>query len=67
MKRFSASRWNRILVWTGAALAWGTALVAAKVEPVRAQDSGTDSTTTTQAPNQAIMPQPPPSGLTILR
>ena len=28
MSRFDQGRWNRILVWTGAGLAWSSALVA---------------------------------------
>jgi hypothetical protein len=28
MSRFGQGRWSRILVWTGAALAWGSALIA---------------------------------------
>jgi hypothetical protein len=68
MSRFDQGRWNRILVWTGATLAWGTALVAARAEPVQVTDSvppadgqvATDST-------QAVMPTPPSQGLVILR
>ena len=33
MSRFEQGRWNRILVWTGAALAWGSALIAGNLTP----------------------------------
>jgi hypothetical protein len=35
LSRFDQGRWNRVVVWTGAALAWGSALVAARLEPAR--------------------------------
>jgi hypothetical protein len=68
MSRFDQGRWNRILVWTGATLAWGTALVAARAEPAQVASSvppaegqvATDS-------RQAAMPTPPAQGLVILR
>lgn len=68
MSRFDQGRWNRILVWTGATLAWGTALVAARAEPAQVNSSvppasgqvATDSL-------QAAMPTPPSQGLVILR
>jgi hypothetical protein len=68
MSRFDQGRWNRILVWTGATLAWGTALVAARAEPAQVTSSvppaegqvATDSL-------QAGMPTPPSQGLVILR
>ena len=68
MSRFGRGRWNRILVWTGATLAWGTALIAARAEPPQVDSSvppaegqvATDSL-------QAVMPTPPSQGLVILR
>jgi hypothetical protein len=35
LSRFAEGRWNRVVVWTGAALAWGSTLVAARLEPTR--------------------------------
>lgn len=35
MSRFDQGRWNRVVVWTGAALAWGSAFVATRLEPER--------------------------------
>jgi hypothetical protein len=35
LSRFAEGRWNRVVVWTGAALAWGSTLVAARLEPAR--------------------------------
>jgi hypothetical protein len=68
MSRFDGGRWNRILIWTGAALAWGTALVAARIEekeppePARPSDGQVDSVSP-----QAAMPVSPAQGLVILR
>ena len=42
MSRFEQGRWNRILVWTGAALAWGSALVAACSSRPRAETSNSE-------------------------
>jgi hypothetical protein len=67
MSRFTPTRWNRIMVWTGASLAWGTAFVAAKVEPVRAQETKPDPASEAVATNTAAMPQAPASGLSIIR
>jgi|GEM_PF-3548858 len=70
MSRFDSGRWNRILVWTGAALAWGTAVIAARLEPARATDAeqplpevNQQATSTTLA----AMPASPSEGLVILR
>jgi hypothetical protein len=67
MTRFTASRWNRILIWTGAALAWGTALVAAKIEPAREGRATASPPSTAPATSLAPLPEPPSSGLVILR
>ncbi len=66
MSRFDAGRWNRILIWTGAALAWGTALVVARLEPARVLDNPVAGQTA-ESSHQAIMPNPAPLGLVILR
>jgi len=69
MSRFDARRWNRILIWTGAALAWATALVVSRLEPAREMAALPDSVPaqTADASAQAIMPNPTPLGVVILR
>jgi hypothetical protein len=69
MSRFTPSRRNRVLAWTGAALAWGTAVTAARLEPARAQTQAPTPTTpvVNQATTQAAMPTEPVGGLVILR
>jgi hypothetical protein len=68
MSRFDGGRWKRILVWTGAALAWGTALISARVEERPQVDatnpSGGEVASVTPP---AAMPVPPAQGLVILR
>ena len=70
IKRLFPSRWARIVAWTGAALAWGTSLVA--IQAVAAE-SATDEAPTpvTQPPADevvaAAVPAMPDTGLTILR
>lgn len=69
MSRFDGARRGRIAVWTGAALAWGTAVTLAGQQPVQAgADAGelpppvtTDSTVSSQIP---AMPE---DGLVIIR
>jgi hypothetical protein len=71
--RFDSSRRARILAWTGAALAWGTAVTMAGLEPEKAAAS----TSVAPAPpavsgvvpasQVAAMPAPPAQGLVILR
>jgi len=70
MSRFDTPRWNRILVWTGAALAWSTALVVSRLEPARAVEANRPEPVareTADSPQRAIMPNPAPQGLVILR
>lgn len=67
MSRFTPSRRNQILAWTGASLAWGTVFVAAKAEPQRAQEAKADSAAAEATVTTAAIPQLPPSGLTIIR
>ncbi len=69
MSRFDAGRWNRILIWTGAALAWATALVVSRLEPAREIDAAPDPVAipTADVSAGAIMPNPAPLGLVILR
>lgn len=70
MSRFDAGRWGRIVVWTGAALAWAGATTAAALEPLRAQTDrpeeppAVDIAATSSLP---AMPTMPPRGLAIIR
>jgi hypothetical protein len=73
MSRFDGARRGRILAWTGAALAWGTALTISVLEPqsagVNAQSATSQPSTSVVAPASqvAAMPTPPDRGLMILR
>jgi hypothetical protein len=70
MSRFDGARWNRILVWTGAALAWGTAFIATWLEPARDVDAAETPpavATPVEPASRATMPSPSPQGLVILR
>jgi hypothetical protein len=69
MSRFDQGRWNRILVWTGAALAWGSALVAARLEPARGSDlqPATETGQVETINTQPALPRPPAQGLVVLR
>jgi hypothetical protein len=70
MSRFDEGRLARIMVWTGAALAWAGAVTAAALEPLRAQaslsgeSSPAEVVTTTLHP---VVPTAPAQGLVILR
>jgi hypothetical protein len=68
MSRFDGGRWNRILVWTGAALAWGSALIAARIEerPQIESIKPPEGQIASVTP-QAGMPVSPAQGLVILR
>lgn len=68
MSRFSPTRRNRILAWTGAALAWSTAVTAARLEPARAQsEPPTPTAQVNETTTQAAVPAQPVGGLVILR
>ncbi|HSJ84440.1 MAG TPA: hypothetical protein VLA91_11550 [Acidimicrobiia bacterium] len=68
MSRFDEGRWNRILIWTGAALAWGTALIAARIDE-KAQPEPTQPSEGQIASvfHQSALPVAPAQGLVILR
>lgn len=57
MSRFGDARWQRVAVWSGAALAWGSTITAVVLEPARVAPS------TAQAP----LPARPESGLLVIR
>ena len=70
MSRFDDGRWSRILIWTGAALAWGTAFISTWLEPTRAMDAvelAPVASDTSELAAQASMPRPASQGLVILR
>jgi len=68
MSRFAQGRWKRIMVWTGAALAWGSALVATLLEPPRGQEPPLNTPgqmhTVDAIPG---MPNQPDHGLVVIR
>lgn len=70
MSRFDSTRWNRIFAWTGAALAWGSALTATGLEPMRAQqETSEERPPPVVADHQQLAPIPtqPAKGLVVLR
>lgn len=69
MSRFDGARWTRIVVWTGATLAWSAAFTAADLEPSRAEPVEPDPPTPVAVPTtvQAAVPVAPARGLVILR
>jgi len=73
MSRFDTARTGRILAWTGAALAWGTAVTIAGLGPADAGAASPPLTTPASptavvpASQVAAMPTPPARGLVILR
>lgn len=66
MSRFGNARWQRLAVWSGAALAWGSTITAVILEPARvahtAPSPQVDITT-----EQASLPAQPAGGLLVLR
>lgn len=71
MSRFTPARRRSILAWTGAALAWGTAVTTGRLEPIRASvEPSTPPSPVVEesAPVVATaVPKPPQRGLVILR
>lgn len=69
MSRFDSARRGRIAVWTGAALAWGTAVTVAGQEPAQAGADATDvpPAMTEEATVLSPMPALPHKGLVIIR
>jgi len=68
MSRFDQGRWNRILVWTGAGLAWSSALVAGLLPPASSEspDGSVARASETVGAKQA-MPDPLDQGLIVIR
>lgn len=69
MSRLDASRWTRILAWSGAALAWGGAITANRLEAARSTQPEPEPPAAIQrtAPVPTAMPAAPSRGLVILR
>lgn len=71
MGRFDSSRRGKIIVWTGAAVAWGTAITIAGLEPSQASASELETPTpvaeSPAAADVSAMPTQPAGGLVILR
>ncbi|MDF2729456.1 MAG: hypothetical protein K0T01_1242 [Acidimicrobiia bacterium] len=67
MSRFDEGRWNRILVWTGAGLAWCSALIAGPLPLTSSATdiSGAGASETIGA--KQTMPDPPNQGLIVIR
>jgi hypothetical protein len=74
LKRLFPSRWMRIIAWTGAALAWGTSVVAVQAQT----EQGTTTTEPVSIPEPeaavqqvpeplAAVPAPPEAGLVVIR
>ncbi|HEX2404231.1 MAG TPA: hypothetical protein VHM29_05970 [Acidimicrobiia bacterium] len=68
MSRFDQGRWHRILVWTGAAIAWSSALIAGSFPPgfggtADHPESGVSETIDAKQ----AMPNLPDQGLIVIR
>lgn len=63
MSRFDAGRWDRIVIWSAAALAWGTAVVTVTLQPAEPVPTVEESADL----SGAAMPRPTSHGLVIIR
>jgi hypothetical protein len=66
MSRFGEARWQRLAVWSGAALAWSSTITAVVLEPARVAPATPPAQIETATP-QAPMPARPGSGLLVIR
>ncbi|CAN5821125.1 hypothetical protein BH23ACT4_BH23ACT4_12110 [soil metagenome] len=66
MSRFGDARWQRVAVWSGVALAWGSTITAVVLEPARVAPSMADAQVEMASPS-ASMPVRPGSGLLVIR
>jgi hypothetical protein len=69
VSRFDGARRGQIAVWTGAALAWGTAVTMAGQEPVQAGAETTEAPPSMTTETTVLIPLPalPDDGLVIIR
>ncbi len=73
LKRLFPSRWARIVAWTGAAVAWGTSVVAVQASMEESVATNPEPAPTTEPEVQEIpapvaaVPEAPSGGLVIIR
>lgn len=69
MSRFGEARWQRLAVWSGAALAWGSTLTAVVLEAPRAEADGASSPAPAASTGSVSpgMPSQPADGLLVIR
>ena len=69
MSRFDAARRNKILVWTGAALAWATAatMTGQASSSAKVEGPATPDPIVSDATDAAAFPTPPAGGLVVIR
>ncbi len=73
LKRLFPSRWARIIAWTGAAVAWGTSMIAVQAAAEQSVVAESEFVTTPEPEVQevpapvAAIPAPTEDGLVIIR
>jgi hypothetical protein len=67
MSRFGQGRWSRLLVWTGAALAWGSALIANHLPASNGDAEVSEVGLSESIDAKQAMPDPFDQGLIIIR
>jgi hypothetical protein len=74
LKRLFPSRWARIVAWTGAAIAWGTSIVAVQAQTQQPATTGAPEALPEPDPQVqevpqplAAVPAPPEAGLVVIR
>lgn len=67
MSRLPPTRWARILIWTGAAGAWGTIFATTVLEPARAPAPEPATPAVAPAGAKQALPAAPADGLVVLR
>lgn len=69
MSRFGDARWQRLAVWTGAALAWGSTLTAWALEPSRggASTPETPESSSIDSSTGSEIPTLPGKGILVVR
>ncbi len=73
LRRLFPSRWARIIAWTGAAVAWGTSVVAVQAATEQSNAAEPEPVTLPEPEVEviedpvAVVPAPPEAGLVIIR